>query len=58
MAENNEMLEAREDAMYAFLCDVMGIKELKQGSFAEVHGQGLLKLILSRLARYNNGEEL
>ena len=58
VAENIEMQEAREDAMYAFLCNVMCIKELKLGSFAEVRGQGLLKLILSRLERYNNGEEL
>jgi len=40
------------------LCNVMCIKELKQVSFAEVRGQGLLKLILSRLERYNSGEEL
>ncbi len=52
-AEESEMIEAREAVCRAILCDLLGIpddEEIEPESDSEVHGNGLLKLILSKYA--------
>ena len=51
VAEDSSMGEARESVAYAILSEVLGIEEVEEDESEqshEIHGQGLLKLILSR----------
>lgn len=51
VAEDSSMGEARESVAYAILSEVLGIEEFEENQTEqthEIHGQGLLKLILSR----------